>query len=319
MVKVTHIKLGATINLGEYSDIRPEVTVELGAKDKPEDARELALSEINKVWSQTTNKQFTERVSTGPVGAVAMQKMKCYATGSEVDFEPISHKYYYNGEVLTSGSGFASQFEHEFNKAMIIPKSAKKLGVAEEVVDEYWKSKADVSTTFGTALHQALEHYGKYYQLSLDDIDSKTGESKGLGLHPTIAPIVEAFFEGREDEVAVYEPFIADIKNMRCGQIDRLLITGDKKCRIQDFKTNGNLFKQGTPKTLKAPYAFLPNQPIGCYTLQLSFYKAILEAAGWTVEGLDVFHWDGSEWNEYELTPVSLDVPKEDINLGALV
>lgn len=318
-MKVSQIKLGATINLGEYSDIRPEVTVELGAKDKAEDARELALSEINKVWSQTSNKQFSERVSTSPVSAVAMQKMKCYATGAEVDFEPTSHKYYYNGELLVSGSGFASQFEHEFNKAMIIPKSAAKLGVAEEVVDEYWTSKGNCSTTFGTALHQALEHYGKYYQLSQEDIDSKTGEPKGLGIHPTLAPIVELFFEGRENERAVYEPFVADIKNMRCGQVDRLLITGNKKCRIQDFKTNGDLYKQNTPKTLKSPYAFLPNQPVGSYTLQLSFYKAILEAAGWIVEGLDLFHWDGEAWNEVELKPVSLDTPKEDINLGAMV
>lgn len=313
-MKFKQVKVGGVINLGEYSDIRPEVTVEVEEGESVAQATEAAMDELRRIWSTTDNKQLPSGRSSG----VQFEKMKCYLSGAEVDFDPVSHTYYVGEDKLMSGSTWAEQFVPKFDKAMILPKSAAKLETTPEEVDAYWQSKADVSTTFGTALHQALEHYGKYKELADKDIDTKTGKSKGLGIHPSLAPIVEAYFEGRENEVAVYEPFIADLKNLRCGQVDRVVITGDKKCVIHDYKTNGDLFKQGTPKTLKSPYTFLPNQPIGKYALQLSFYKAIFEAHGWEVEGLIVDHWTGEVWEEIEVKPVLLDQKPEPIDLSKI-
>ena len=228
----------------------------------------------------------------------------CFATGTVAYFDEAGHTYIDgNGEFYLSGSTYAGLFGYEFDKGMILPRSAKRLGVDKEVVDAFWTSKAVIATSFGTALHAAMEHYGKYLELSIKD-------GKGLGIHPTLEPIVLDFFKDREHEVAVYEPFISDELNLRCGFIDRLLITGHKRCIIEDFKTNGDIYKKGRPAKLRAPHDHLPNQPISKYVLQLSFYQEILEAAGWTVEGRRLHWWAGKEWQTIELERVDILDPE---------
>lgn len=219
----------------------------------------------------------------------------CIASGAVAYFDPVSHTYIDgNGDKYLSGSVYAHGFAYEFNKHRMLPRSAKYYGVSEETLDAYWTSKAEIAATFGTALHAALEHYGKYAALGVKDM-------KGLGIHPTLRPIVDAFFKGRRHEKALYEAFVADELNLRCGFIDRLVITGHKRCIIEDYKTNGDLHTIGTPATLKAPHDHLPNNNIGKYTLQLSFYHDILEAAGWEVEGRRLHWWNGKAWETIEL------------------
>lgn len=325
-MKVSQVKVGATINLGEYSDIRPEVTVELDKTDTPEEAQKLALEQINNIWSKTDNKQLQTKTQIGqPLGISTAQyeTLTCFISDTEVLYDDAAHTYFdKEGNAYTSGSKFAHEYSHEFNKAMIIPKSAKKLDVEPEVVESYWQSKADISTTFGTALHKALEHYGKYKELCDRDVDSKTGMTKGTGIHPTLLPIVEAFFEKYGDEKAEYEIFIADKANLRCGQVDRAVITGPKTVIIDDYKTNGSLFKQGAPKFLKAPYQNIENTPFGTYRLQFSFYRAIFMAHGWKVEAMRLHHWNGADqkWDTYKVEAVEIDGAKrERIDISQVV
>lgn len=310
-MKISQLKIGATINTGAYSNIQPEVTVDIHDGDDIERAKAEAMKHITGLW----NKYAAEgsELKGDVAGIVERKAVKCFVTGTTAYFDPVSHTYINEkGELYTSGSVYAGSFEHEFNKHLILPKSAAKLGVDEQTVDEYWQSKGDVATTFGTALHQAIEHFGMYHKLAEKD-------GKPLGIHPTLLPIVEAFFKDRMDEDARYERFVADDRNMRCGFIDRLVITGNKRCIIEDYKTNGDLYKKGQPAFLKAPYSFLPNMPVGRYTIQLSFYKAIMEAAGWTVDGLRIHWWNGKEWETIDIKPVEIDAPQKPINLMELV
>lgn len=307
---MVEVPMTVVIPTGEYANIQPVVT---GVGPTFEEARNDALQKAESFYN-SIEARADFRLNLGAPSAIptAREEVKCYVTGVTAYFDPVGHTYIdAQGNQFTSGSVFAGQFEHEFNKAMILPKYAKKCNVDESLIEEMWTSKADASTTFGTALHKALETYGKY-----KDLCDLIG--KDIGIHPTLLPIVEAFFEGRDEEQAVYEPFVADMKNMRCGFIDRLLITGEKRCRIQDYKTNADLYKKGTPANLKAPYAYLPNIPLGRYMIQLSFYKAIMEAAGWTVEGLDVMWWNGIEWKTIEVKSVEVDIPQEKIDLSLI-
>lgn len=233
----------------------------------------------------------------------ARKELTCVASGATAFFDEASHTYVdHTGERYLSGSTYAGMFGYAFDKTLQLPRSAKKLGTTPEIVDAYWQSKGTIATSFGTALHAALEHYGKYLELSQRD------GKKGLGIHPTIEPIVMDFFRGREHEEALYEPFIADELNLRCGQVDRVLITGPKRCIIEDYKTNGDLHKKGRPAKLRDPHSHLPNTPLGKYTLQLSFYQDIFEAGGWTVEGRRVHWWAGHEWVTIELDYVDTSV-----------
>ena len=60
--------------------------------------------------------------------------------------------------------------------------------------------------------------------------------------------------------------------------------TGNKTCRVQDYKTS-----------LPEPGKIL------VYQHQLSYYASCLTKAGWTVEGLDIFFYDGTSWTKKSL------------------
>lgn len=241
------------------------------------------------------------------------KELTCFASETVAYFDPVGHTYIdENGEQYLSGSTYAGLFGYPFQADYQAERRAEILGVTKQTMLDYWASKGEIATSFGTALHNAMEHYGKYRELHLID-------KKPLGIHPTLMPIVEAFYRHRHHEKALYEAFVADELALRCGTVDRIVLTGDKRCIIEDFKTNGDLGKSFGPKNLKAPADFLPNTPYGKYVLQLNFYQSVLEEAGWTVEGRRIHWWNGEEWETIEveeivelLTPPSLTPEFED-------
>src|SRR5690606_37033943 len=161
---------------------------------------------------------------------------------------------------------------------------------------------AHASATVGTAVHAALQLRGEYGELSLKVKDG-TFES-ALSSNPILRPIVEAFFEGREDEVAVFEAFVAVPKRRHCGQIVRLLIEDDGVW-IEDFKTSASVLKS---ETILEPFRdVVPNNKLGVFWLQLSFYARILKVHGKTVKGLRVHHWTGERWETHEHEVIDLE------------
>lgn len=295
--------ISATIPTVQYGNLQPSVEVEA---ESFEEARALVLPEIQELWNSVCEDgkelHIKELLKTS---SVPQERMKVDIGDVESLFIDNNHNYTdLNGKKYTSGSKFADSFAYEFDKAAILPRYADKVGESQEDISGYWEAKSKLSTDFGTAIHQALETYGKYRSLA-EKLE------KPLGIHPLVFPVVESFFSGRESEKAMYEPFVADSKSMTCGQIDRLVITGDKRCIIEDFKTNVDLDKQGSPKFLKEPFGKdgqeVPNTPLGKYTLQLNFYRSILEANGWTVEGMKIHHLteDGS-WRTIDVSVVEI-------------
>lgn len=311
--KLEQFEIMAVIPTGPYANLQPKLTYKASSFEEAYAAARPHLEQVQRDYGTEGN----SLAGGGQLLTVNRQTVKCFVSGTEAYFDPIGHTYIdAEGNKYQSGSVFAGQFEHEFEKHLVLDKCAAKLDLAPEEVEEYWESKGDISTTFGTALHKSLEHYGKWKATCDIDLDSKTKQPKGTGIHPTLLPIVEAFFAGRDNERAVYEPFVADHKKMRCGFIDRLLIVDEKKkiCDIEDYKTNADLYKLGQPANLKAPYSYLPNCPASRYAIQLSFYKSILEAHGWTVRNLTIHWWNGAKWEVIKVNPVEIDVPQQPIS-----
>lgn len=306
-MKVKELTVTAVIPTAQYANLQPSVTVEVDGDY--EEAKKEAMAHIAQFSQQYA--EDGKVISDGSATTIKRKIMKPFIGQDDVLFDPVEHVYTdKDGNVFQSGSQFAKKFEHEFNTDVIVPVYAKKFSITEQEVRDFWRAKADASTTFGTALHQSLETYGKFKPLA-DELN--TPEKPVLiGTHPTLLPIVEQFFTPeRLAENAIYEPFVADTQGRRCGQIDRLVIVDREKkiCDIEDYKTNADLYKQGQRKFLKAPYDTLPNQPVSIYTIQLNFYRAILEANGWTVRNLTLHHWDGvdGKW-------VTINLDKVDIN-----
>ncbi len=302
--------LQATIPTTQYGNLQPAIEVEAATF---EEAQAIAMPQIQKIWNSVceTGKELVIRDIQSADGAIydnPTERMTCSLSG-EVLFLDNTHTYRdAEGTVYQSGSRYAEQFGYEFNKDAIIPLYANKFGVEPGDVEDFWNLKGDNSRNFGTALHGALEIYGKFTGLAskLSTEDKRVD----LGIHPILLPIVEEFFELNTEANSKYELFVVDKKNGRCGQIDRLVITGEKSCIIEDYKTNGNILKQNSPKYLKEPFGRgspteLLNQPLSIYYLQQNFYREIMESLGWTVDAMRI-HTYTTEWETLEVPKIQL-------------
>lgn len=275
-MRVKELTVSAVISTAQYNNIQPAITVEVD--DDIEEAKALAMSHIVGI-----SQQYAEegKALQGGTTSSNARKVECLVGGS-ILYDPVAHVYTNDkGEVYLSGSQYAKKFDKETDFGAIAGKMTKNHPTIEtKDLVAMWKLRGEISASFGTTAHQALEMYGKY-----KDISEKLGKEYHLSPIPMVRKIVDDFFKGRESEKAIYEPMIVDHDRKWAGQIDRLVVTGDKKCIIEDFKTNSDM----TPAKIET------------YTHQLSFYKAIMESGGWTVEGIRLHHLDGS-WKTIELT-----------------
>ncbi len=283
------IELGATIPTVQYGNLQPKLELETTKENYDRDMRALE-GKMKELWDRYSEKPLTthgEALGSTTDDFVTITPF----VGKDFLYNDYRHEYRtLDGKPMLSGSAFAEQYTKPFNKEAILPVFAKKHGVNPALIGDMWRLKAEVSTTFGTAIHKALEFVGKHG-------DTMVATSTEFTMHPTIKPIVEAFYRGRENERAEYEIFVEH--DGKVGQIDRLIITGDKRCIIEDWKTNADMDK-GSGKML-APYEKLSDTAINHYRLQLTFYKKIMEGNGWIVEELRLQHWT-DKW-----TPIKVE------------
>lgn len=253
-------KITATVPVGQYANIMPEIEVEA---ETFEEARSVAMAKLEEIWDQYGVVPLKKKTDKGV-------ELECF-TGGSIWFNKETHTYTNDkGEKYLSGSVFAHQSEKPFDSVAVSEAYARKNGGEAQYYRSQWQLNGDCSSGFGTAIHAALELYGTY------GVTHK---------HPFLKSVVEGFYVAHKGEQAVYEAVIANHELLHCGTVDRLLIVDEKKkiCRVQDFKTDADLDKK------------LP-----LYKKQLKFYAEIMEAAGWKVEALELFHWAG-QWKEVVL------------------
>lgn len=196
---------------------------------------------------------------------------------NEIDYDEVNHVYSWQGEVYESGSQYANKFRKPFDKEMIAKIMADKIKAKPEDIIKMWELKSQASRDFGNAIHAALQLYEQYNGLA-----TELGKTTHSHDHPVIKSAVDGFMEAHKGEKAPSEVLVVDHKNKRAGQIDRLLILGPTRARVQDFKTNADIQKE-----------------LEVYWKQLGFYSEILQANGWTTEPEQIFHYDG-DWTTYD-------------------
>jgi hypothetical protein len=256
------VVLKAVIPVVNYGNISPEVEVEAPSY---EEALAIAEGRIRELWTKYYNK---------PPNDSGSRRLQAFVGGA-INYDEAAHTYTNDkGEVYQSGSQYAESFKKPFDARAIAKKMAAKAGVEPEDIIAMWKLKGEASKNLGTAIHAALQLEEQYRALGV-----KLGKS-GAHEHPLLKSAVDGFISAHTGETAFNEVLVVDHKAKRAGQIDRLLIVKPNVCRIQDFKTSATI------------------KDIETYWKQLSFYKSILEAADWIVEGLDIFHYNG-KWEEY--------------------
>lgn len=230
-------------------------------------------------------------------------------------------------EGYLSGSKFPEQFYGEFNSKDILEAIKKKHNLTDkevEAIQAMWDTNSLSSTNFGNAIHYAMENYDRNFALgdkikSVKEFKTKPqviGANKALSRNPVLKKIVESFHEKfGGDYIRFSEEFIWDRGLKLCGSVDRIKVVDLKKriIRIQDFKTDADI-NETKYQLVDSPFYELTqgeNPTMGktlldYHWLQLSFYAFILQRAGWTVEGLDVYWMNGEKlvtgenpWEEF--------------------
>ena len=251
----------------QYGNVQPTIEAEA---ETFEEARAILTPQLESLWQQ-----FGQQLTTQSTGN---RKLLKAFSGGEIYYDEAAHVYTNEaGEVYESGSQYANKFRKPFDKDKISGLMAAKVESATpEAIKAMWELKSQASKDFGNAIHKSLQLHEQYRELA-ESLEKTTHQHD----HPVIKKAVESFISAHTGEKVISEALIVDHKAKRAGQVDRLRIMERKVCRIQDFKTNASIEKD-----------------LDIYWKQLQFYSMIMEANGWTVQGMDIFHYDGS-WHTY--------------------
>lgn len=230
-----------------------------------------------------------------------MELLKSFTENINIEFHDDTHTYFYKGKQLFSASTFVKDFEESFDKEGMSSLSSQRWEIDQDDILALWDSNGKAASGFGTAIHAVLEHYYKHKKLGAQ-IQKVAGKDKNAAMpnHPFLQSLINELDTIRLDGESYQEVCVSAHKKGICGQIDDLLIVDKKKkiCRIRDYKITYDISVEKKP--LKAPFAFLGGSKLSKNFLQLSFYGYLMQNAGWTVEGIDIFNWDGS-WHKHTL------------------
>ena len=309
-------EMEATIGYDNYSNLKPKVTLE---GNDLQEMINIGLTGVSQVSKQVKGAAIIDVIATPESGEktkfkeVKRDLITCGLTGTQLFYSEESHRYEdIDGNTYESSSRFPDKFFTQFNREMILGKLIEKYPTLKSAdIDEMWGLNGSASTSYGTAVHSALENWLKFREMGevLRGGDEKV-PNKALSRNPFIKHIVEKFIEvfPYGDKEIITEEVISNDKYMQAGRMDMFVVVDkDKKiCRLADFKTDTNIdetkyqvadspFKPISASERKAGAAekpnTVPNTLLGFHTLQLSHQKFMLESAGWTVEDTADFFW----------------------------
>lgn len=262
----------------QYTDVRPVI-----AGDTLEDIVQGAQS----VAEAVGNTKLVERLSgqEKPLTAPLMSSQSILGDG--VLFNKEDHTYSKNGKPYLSGSTFAHMFEKEFPRDAIAQKVADKNDVEVSDVLAGWDAKGEISLQYGTLIHKCIETFNKY------------GETPN---NEYLKSIVEDWVEV-SDDAYLSEEFVQDDAHQLCGVIDLL---GEHE--IADIKT-GDIHQKIQHNMGKD----WPNDRLSLYTLQLNFYRYIVEQNGGKINKLAIYWLNGEHWEKVKVDIIDIKPYLEEV------
>lgn len=197
-------------------------------------------------------------------------------------FDPVEHRYWYQGRELTSVTKLVSKYKQEFKADYWAKRKAKEALEAEGLrgadlyeqlpsvamaLQEEWKRKRDTASETGRAVHAWAQGFF----------------SEGVGGDPLPEHLwgycnaLEKFADDHEGiSVISVEQAICNPHLGIAGTLDALLLRKGRVWLV-DWKTNETLKMRSTSK-MRKPVTFLPDCNWSHYTLQQNIYAWMLEA-----------------------------------------
>jgi len=199
-------------------------------------------------------------------------------------FDPIKHKYTYNGEEFISVTKFIQRFHKPFESDYWSKKKADEAGVPQDWILNEWKKLNDYANDVGTQTHNWIEDYfnGIWKPLphNLDVINriNKFNIIFAKQLHK---------LEPLKFELRVFSK-----KWKIAGMIDALFLYRGK-IFIIDYKTNKKFTTDENiefVEKLLPPFDGFKKTHLNEYSIQLSLYALILKEWGFEIGGAYLVH-----------------------------
>jgi len=211
-------------------------------------------------------------------------------------FDPLAHKYHYQGAQLPSVSSLISSFKPYFDTHEQAELTAYAQGITKEEVLAEWKLAADIACSRGDDIHNFGEFYvAQKWGLKTDAIPSDN-------YWPEYEAI-KSFWDNLPDNI---EPAALELRMFSAtygyaGTADIIVRNKESGAYIiMDYKTNKSLTKCMPGAVLLPPFEHLSDCALNHYSIQLGYYQMLLQEKV-PVENRYIIHLIGEEYNLYEV------------------
>ena len=191
-------------------------------------------------------------------------------------FNPIQHKYTYNGVKYISVTQFLKNFHEEFDTDFWSKRKSDERGIDQEIILKEWKDKNDYANYVGTETHNWVENYfNRVYQ--------------GLPTNLDVIDRINKFHKIYYDKLVQLTPIkfeqrVFSTKWDLAGTFDALFSYKDSLV-IVDWKTNKKFDTDNKwGKKLLEPFETEDECKLTEYSIQISLYALMLEEIGLDVK-----------------------------------
>tara|TARA_R110002051_G_scaffold296776_2_gene362971 strand:- start:4436 stop:5203 length:768 start_codon:yes stop_codon:yes gene_type:complete len=229
---------------------------------------------------------------------------------NNIKFHDQDHVYYMKGVKTKSVTSIIGQYKHPFDKEYWSKKKADERGITKEEILKEWKYKADFSCERGSAFHEFAENYltNKVFPFPEYKITNILGSKENmLECKEGVFKIIDMFKKFYDDSNRKLIPVRAEVvvgdeEWGVTGMIDQLFFNEkSKQLEIWDWKTNKDIKKANKWQQFKKPLSHLDVCELNTYSLQLSFYRLIVERNTDLVLGDSYIVWLNEKNDTYKV------------------
>lgn len=191
---------------------------------------------------------------------------------SDIQFDPVTHTYVLDGQVLTSVTRLVSKLKPAFDSNYWAQRKAGERGVTVDTILAEWEAKRQASIERGNKIHTYIEQI----------LSGETVCDPFLALNERL-PEMNAFDRlwdqiGNIVSVEGCEWIVGDARLGVAGTVDALLL--DQRTglhHVWDWKTGGKFNLDNRFQRLLAPFDDKDDCELVVYSLQVSLYRVIIE------------------------------------------
>ena len=195
-----------------------------------------------------------------------------------------------------SASGMISKITVPFDKMTAAQRVADREGFTVEQVLQSWELEGKMAIDKGNVLHRAVKSDFQFIN---------KGEYTTLEQANILAGFAKKYIEDIESRGIIKEGFLSDSEYRVYGYFDYLHYDATtKQVVLTDWKTNKKIDVFNRFENFLQPITSLNASKLNIYSLQLNFYKFIIEKnTNIKIDRMEIVHINGKDEN-YRVIPV---------------